>query len=574
MKKILLSLMMVCSIVIVNAQALLNELYTDPNTGRSEFFELYNIAPVGSVAQNLNCYTLVTYYEEGNGGNKKYGFYVLDFPNLSVAPKQWFVGAAAYPFNTQNSAYQNVIPDFSWNSPEFRNGSTGGSLTKWQLNAAGTGYTQILTSADSVMDFLASGQGSSGSIYAVMLFRDGAPENFFFGGMTSGMLPSDIANLPDLPINMAGACSDFTIDFGALGQSAEFKGNVPGTDNGYARKADGQCGAWDKTSSQLNHTPGASNGSASGLTGSLLVANVLFCGAFGGDTAPRVEFNVTGFTGDITFADDFPIQVYMYYDNGSIPGTLDGNDELHTYYNNLNQLVFSKSVSDTAIATKDSFHLKEGYGTTAVILVYRSDRGCFERVVPLDNPCSALPVSLLSFNATRNRSVVDLSWETAMEDNNKGFYVQRKIGAGEWINLGFVYSKSLNGNSSSRLSYQFTDATNTTKGVTQYRLKQIDIDGKSAYSPIRSVRADGQKGKTIVYPNPSSDGKVNIVFEDAKGARDVQVMDMSGRTIKQWKAITTNNITVDNLNAGFYTVRIVDNETGEQVVEKFVVNKR
>jgi hypothetical protein len=40
------------------------------------------------------------------------------------------------------------------------------------------------------------------------------------------------------------------------------------------------------------------------------------------------------------------------------------------------------------------------------------------------------------------------------------------------------------------------------------------------------------------------------------------------------RGVTNNNITIENLSAGFYTVRIVNNETGEQVVEKFVVNKR
>ena len=91
---------------------------------------------------------------------------------------------------------------------------------------------------------------------------------------------------------------------------------------------------------------------------------------------------------------------------------------------------------------------------------------------------------------------------------------------------------------------------------------------------IRSVRGEGQKSNTIIYPNPSGDGKVNIVFEGANSIRDVSLMDVSGKTLKQWKGVTNNNIHIDNLNAGFYTVRIVNVETGEQVVEKFIVNKR
>jgi hypothetical protein len=193
--------------------------------------------------------------------------------------------------------------------------------------------------------------------------------------------------------------------------------------------------------------------------------------------------------------------------------------------------------------------------------------------VIVEEACATLPIKLRSFTAARNRSEVLLKWETETEENSKEFAVQRKLGNGPWVTVGNVQSKAINGTSTLPLSYEYTDYNNT-KGVSQYRLKQIDLDSKSAFSPIRSVRGDGQKGKTIVYPNPSSDGKINIVFEDAGTVRDVSVMDMSGRMIRQWKGITNNNIQMENLNAGFYSVRIVNAETGEQVVEKFVVNKR
>jgi hypothetical protein len=187
--------------------------------------------------------------------------------------------------------------------------------------------------------------------------------------------------------------------------------------------------------------------------------------------------------------------------------------------------------------------------------------------------CATLPVNLKYFTASRSRDLVTLKWETAQETDSKGFDVQRKVGNAGWTTIDFVASKAPGGNSNTTLSYEFVDYNNT-KGITQYRLRQLDFDGTQAYSQIRSVRGEAQKGKTIVYPNPSGDGKVNIIFEDVRTTRDVQVIDMSGRTIKQWKALTNNNITIDNLNAGFYTVRIIDTETGEQVIEKFVVNKR
>ncbi len=191
----------------------------------------------------------------------------------------------------------------------------------------------------------------------------------------------------------------------------------------------------------------------------------------------------------------------------------------------------------------------------------------------IETGCATLPIKLRSFEADRNKSNVDLKWITEIEDNNKGFYVERKLSNGGWEQITFVASQATNGNSSSPLTYVLTDFNNT-KGISQYRLRQVDMDGKQAYSQIRSVRGEGQKSNTIIYPNPSGDGKVNIVFEGVNSIRDVSLMDVSGKTLKQWKGVTNNNIHIDNLNAGFYTVRIVNTETGEQVVEKFIVNKR
>ena len=184
-----------------------------------------------------------------------------------------------------------------------------------------------------------------------------------------------------------------------------------------------------------------------------------------------------------------------------------------------------------------------------------------------------LPVSLRSFTAARNHSTIVLKWETVTEENSRGFYIERNPGNNVWQTLGFVSSKANRGNSSSLLNYEYSDI-NDAKGITQYRLRQVDFDGKHAYSPIRAVRAGSQKGKTIVYPNPSNDGRVNVVFADVNTIRDVSLMDMNGRVMKQWKGVANNNIQIDNLTAGFYTIRIVDTDTGEQTVEKIVVKKR
>jgi len=189
-------------------------------------------------------------------------------------------------------------------------------------------------------------------------------------------------------------------------------------------------------------------------------------------------------------------------------------------------------------------------------------------------PCAPLPVTLRSFTAVRvSRSNVSLRWETVTETNNSGFAVLRNLGSGAWEVVTFVRSKSADGNSTTPQSYSFTDL-NSEKGITQYRIRQVDIDGRAKYSEIRAVRGYEQKGKLIVYPNPSRDGRVNVVFDDAEGTRDVSLMDMSGRMIKQWKAVAGNMLEIQNLGQGMYNLRVVNRETGQQTVEKIIVDNR
>ncbi|MEO6613106.1 MAG: T9SS type A sorting domain-containing protein [Chitinophagaceae bacterium] len=183
-----------------------------------------------------------------------------------------------------------------------------------------------------------------------------------------------------------------------------------------------------------------------------------------------------------------------------------------------------------------------------------------------------LPVTFSSFTATRSTSSITnvlVRWSTATEVNNSGFAVERNIN-GTWEQVAFVPTQATNGNSTAGLDYQFID-NNNSKGITQYRIRQIDIDGKARNSEIRAVRGISQLGGVIVYPNPSTDGKVNIVFEDANVARDISVIDMSGRTVKQVRGVTNNNITIENLKPGMYTLRMLVPTTGDQTVQKIVV---
>lgn len=186
--------------------------------------------------------------------------------------------------------------------------------------------------------------------------------------------------------------------------------------------------------------------------------------------------------------------------------------------------------------------------------------------------CTPLPVTFRIFTAWRSSPTqVMLRWETETESNNYGFAVQRNMGFNNWQTVGFVSSKAINGNSTSPLSYTYTDP-NSNKGITQYRIQQVDIDGNSRFSEIRAVQGVGQNRKIVVYPNPSREGRTYVSFEEAEGlTRDVILIDGNGQLVKQWKAFGGNTLVIENLASGMYLLKVLTRETGEQLVEKIII---
>ena len=101
MKKFFTLCLLICIVIVTRSQAVLNEVYPQPGNGYHEFFELYNEY---NATENLDNYTVVTYYEDGTTS----GFYVLDLPAASVAAHGYYVAASQTPFDIQSQLGQTA----------------------------------------------------------------------------------------------------------------------------------------------------------------------------------------------------------------------------------------------------------------------------------------------------------------------------------------------------------------------------------------------------------------------------------------------------------------------------------
>lgn len=189
----------------------------------------------------------------------------------------------------------------------------------------------------------------------------------------------------------------------------------------------------------------------------------------------------------------------------------------------------------------------------------------------LPNNCAPLPVSLKSFNATQRNNKAFLTWETDQENNNDGFEVERRsAGNSQYQKIGFVDSKAPGGTGAA-YSYSFDDNQSLAKGVTYYRLRQVDLDGRATYSEVKAVRTGNGGLLTIsIYPNPNR-GAANVTIPESAGKMDVSLDDYTGKSIQRWSGISVRNLQLNNMRPGIYMLRINFRETGETITERIIV---
>jgi hypothetical protein len=161
----------------------------------------------------------------------------------------------------------------------------------------------------------------------------------------------------------------------------------------------------------------------------------------------------------------------------------------------------------------------------------------------------ALPVTLIDFTASRERSSALLSWSTTSETNASEFEVQQSSNGKSWATVGFVAAR---GESGALVKYQFTHAE-PGSGQNLYRLKMIDLDNTFAFSRMVSVNFEGTES-VQVYPNPTSNYiKVTMGHEKIE---KVQLYNLQGSLVIETRPDATDIVDLTRLTPGSYVVKI------------------
>lgn len=161
-----------------------------------------------------------------------------------------------------------------------------------------------------------------------------------------------------------------------------------------------------------------------------------------------------------------------------------------------------------------------------------------------------LPVRFTGITARKNSLGVDVIWTVAGEKEVSHYAVEKSTDARNYQGVGEV---TANGS----LNYRFTEK-NAGKGIVYYRVRNIDLDGKSALSSVVKLNLDGNTNLNA-WPQPVRT-EVTVEHGISLNGR-ITIASSTGQVVKTLQAKpgeSQTTINVSALHAGLYVIRFDD----------------
>ena len=206
-------------------------------------------------------------------------------------------------------------------------------------------------------------------------------------------------------------------------------------------------------------------------------------------------------------------------------------------------------------------------GAYSFTVVDNSSSKCLKDSFRVD-VVTLLPVNLISFHAMLIKDEVKLDWETAQEQNNQFFTLEKSTDA---VSFSLLSKIDAAGNSTSKKSYQFIDYA-PVPGLNYYRLSQTNVSGQVTYFEVKKVNYKGEKPFTVSVVNVATN-KINLIINTTKEEPYyLQVVDLAGKTILKdnFKLPIGTSTKILTLKAGSYVVKVV-NDKAENISQKIIV---
>ena len=216
-------------------------------------------------------------------------------------------------------------------------------------------------------------------------------------------------------------------------------------------------------------------------------------------------------------------------------------------------------VADAAVSFGDGAQLEgKALSVNGAISTYNT------RVATTNSAVAPLPVELTHFSAVAQGAGARLTWSTASEKNCAYFDVERSTDGRVFAPLTRVAGQ---GSTTLAHTYSWTDASASASSTVYYRLRQVDADNTTSYSPVRQVTlavAGTNPLSAQAYPNPGQSGQLSqILFETIQtGVVHLRLSDVLGHVLCECSMPTlagSNSLMLNELTAlpaGLYILQL------------------
>ena len=178
-----------------------------------------------------------------------------------------------------------------------------------------------------------------------------------------------------------------------------------------------------------------------------------------------------------------------------------------------------------------------------------------------------LGVEWLSFDIERFRNEILISWSVIADEFHDRFEIERSMDLATWQVIAVEYQKSIY----QEQNYLSRDIP-AMSGQYYYRIKQVDGDGKTDYSPILAI--EYLTSSNISIAQNISGGKSYIKGMDSMINYSIQLFTIDGRILRYEQIIGETEYEFDyseiGLPRGIYILSIssgVNRHTGKLVIQ-------
>jgi hypothetical protein len=224
-------------------------------------------------------------------------------------------------------------------------------------------------------------------------------------------------------------------------------------------------------------------------------------------------------------------------------------------------LLGSVITASTTTCQWDQFYAtwNSGANTSATISIVNQNTIAAGNDFAIDKisfvPCKiVLPIELVNWEVICcNSDTVKLLWQTASEQNNNYFTIEKSKNGVDFESVGTVFSKD--GNSNMNQFYTYYDV-NPFSGILYYRLSQTDIDGSKTYFKIIPVNFF-QKDFNLSFIKKDSNQKISCTFQGSfNEIQQIYFTNILGKIILK-PMITSSEIDISELPFGVYYIYVI-----------------